>query len=87
MWNFFGIFSQKIQVISKPSQQEGVCNNSSINPFVNNFQINSICIDDSIEPKIELNNVLTALNVGEIKDLDLTKQLGFDEFWNNSGAL
>jgi hypothetical protein len=31
--------------------------------------------------------VLATLNVGKIKDLDLTKQLGFDEFWNNSGAL
>jgi len=31
--------------------------------------------------------VLVALNVGEIKYLNLTKQLGFDEFWNNSGAL
>jgi hypothetical protein len=30
--------------------------------------------------------VLVALNVGEIKDLELTKQLRFDELWNNSGA-
>jgi hypothetical protein len=31
--------------------------------------------------------VLATLNVGKIKDLDFIKQLGFDEFWNNSGAL
>jgi len=85
--SFFGIFPQKIQVISKPSQQEDVCNNSSINPFINNFMINSICIVLSIAPKIESSNVLAVLNVGEIKNLDLTKQVVFDEFWNNVGAL
>jgi hypothetical protein len=49
--------------------------------------INSICIIVSIAPKIESNNVLAILNVGEIKNLDLTKQVVFDEFWNNVGAL
>jgi len=36
--------------------------------------------------EIELDNVLTILNTSEIKDLDLTKQLGFEIFWNNNGA-
>jgi hypothetical protein len=35
----------------------------------------------------ELDNVFITLNVGEIKDLDPIEQFGFDEFWNNSGAL
>jgi hypothetical protein len=49
--------------------------------------MNSISIDDSIALKIELNNMLATLNVGEIKHLNLIKQLGFDEVWNNNGAL
>ncbi len=31
--------------------------------------------------------MLGTLNVSEIRDLDLIEQLGFDEFWNNNGAL
>jgi len=30
--------------------------------------------------------VLTTLNTSEIKDLDLTKQLQFEKFWNNNGT-
>jgi hypothetical protein len=35
----------------------------------------------------ELDNVFIALNASEIKDTNLIEQFGFDEFWNNSGAL
>jgi hypothetical protein len=31
--------------------------------------------------------VLAIFNVSEIRDLDLIEQHGFDEFWNNNGAL
>jgi hypothetical protein len=78
----------RIQVILVTSQQEGVNNNSSINHLVNNYQIKLICIDDFIAlVESELDNVFIALNVGEIKDLYPIEQFGFDEFWNNSGAL
>ncbi len=75
---------QWIEIIMVPSQQEGAINNLSINPFVNNCWINLICIDDSIVLETKLDNVLTTLNSSEIKDTNPTKQLGIDEFWNNS---
>ncbi len=53
------ISPQWIEIIIVPSQQEGVINNSSINPLVNNFKINLICIDDSIVSKTKLDDVLT----------------------------
>ncbi len=46
-----------------------------------------IYIDDSIALKIKLNNVLTTLNKGEIRDLNLLEHIRFDEFWNNSVSL
>ncbi len=33
--------------------------------------------------KNESDKVWIGLNVGEIRDLDLIEQVGFDEFWNN----
>jgi hypothetical protein len=84
MWHFYqkhlGFFHEGLKVIPILSHQEGVNNNSSINPIANNYQINPICIEDSIALETELDNVLASLNVGEIKDLDLIEQLGFDEF-------
>jgi hypothetical protein len=84
MWHFYqkhlGFFHEGLKVIPILSHQEGVSNNSSINPLANNCQINRICIEDSIAPKIELDNVFASLNVGEIRGLDPTKQLGFDKF-------
>ncbi len=59
-----------IQVILVPFQQ-GINNNSFINPLTNNYHINSICIDDIIALKTTLNNVLITWNVGKIKDIDL----------------
>jgi hypothetical protein len=50
------------------------------NPLANNCQINAICIEDSIALKTELDNALASLNIGEIRGLDSTEQLGFDEF-------
>jgi hypothetical protein len=84
MWHFYqkhlGFFHEGLKVIPILSHHEGVNNNSSINPLANNCQINPICIEYSIAPKIELDNVFASLNVGEIRGLDLAKQLGFDEF-------
>jgi hypothetical protein len=46
-----------------------------------------IYIDDFIALEIKLDNVLTTLNKGEIRHLNLFEQVGFDEFWNNSVSL
>jgi hypothetical protein len=84
MWHFYqkhlGFFHEGLKVIPILSHHEGVNNNSSINPLANNCQINPICIEDSIALKTELDNVLASLNIGEIRGLDSTEQLGFDEF-------
>jgi hypothetical protein len=44
-------------------------------------------LDLYIALEIKLDNVLTILNKGEIRDLNLLEQVGFDEFWNNSALL
>jgi hypothetical protein len=58
-----------------------------MNLFASNCWINLIYIDDSIALEIKLDNVLTTLNKGEIRDLNLLEQVGFDEFWNNNVSL
>lgn len=58
-----------------------------MNLLASNCWINLIYIDDSIALEIKLNNVLTTLSKGEIKDLNLLEQVGFDEFWNNNVSL
>jgi len=54
-----------------------------ITPLPSNYCINPICIENFIAPKIELDIVFCILNMGEIKDLCPTEQVGLDEFWNN----
>ncbi len=58
-----------------------------MNLLASNCWINLIYIDDSIALEIKLDNVLITLNKGEIRDLNLLEQVGFDEFWNNSVSL
>jgi hypothetical protein len=58
-----------------------------MNLLASNCWINLIYIDDSIALEIKLHNVLTTLKKGEIRDLNLLEQVGFDEFWNNSVSL
>jgi hypothetical protein len=55
--------------------------------LASNCWINLIYIDDSIALEIKLDNVLTTLNKGEIRDLNLLEQVTFDELWNNSVTL
>jgi len=56
-----------------------------MNLLASNCCMNLICINDFIASKIELDNVLVVMNTNEIRYLYPTKQVGFDELWNNSG--
>ncbi len=67
--NSLGILQLGIEIIIIFSQQGVVGKILCITPLPNNCCINPICIENSIAPKIELDIVLGALNMGEIKDL------------------
>jgi hypothetical protein len=82
---FFGdIIARDCSIIPILFQQGGVGKMSCITPFPVNCHINPICIEDFIVLKTKLDNVLVVLNVGEIKDINLIEQVGFDGFWNNN---
>jgi hypothetical protein len=78
--NFLNILQLGIEIIILFPQQGGIGKILCITTRPSNCYINPICNENSITPKIELDNVLSVVNTGEIKYLCPIEQVGLMNF-------